>query len=78
VEYALEAVKQGSAAVGLKSNTHAILLALKVSVRTGFADAHECDEMERAFIPSVRRTSWPHINRKCSALMITLELRLPG
>lgn len=30
VEYALEAVKQGSAAVGLKSNTHAILLALKV------------------------------------------------
>ncbi|KAF9519190.1 hypothetical protein BS47DRAFT_1388321 [Hydnum rufescens UP504] len=31
VEYALEAVKQGSAAVGLKSNTHAILLALKRS-----------------------------------------------
>ncbi|KDQ06250.1 hypothetical protein BOTBODRAFT_60704 [Botryobasidium botryosum FD-172 SS1] len=31
VEYALEAVKQGSAAVGLRSNTHAILLALKRS-----------------------------------------------
>jgi len=31
VEYALEAVKQGSAAVGLKSNTHSILLALKRS-----------------------------------------------
>ncbi|KAF8342032.1 20S proteasome subunit [Cantharellus anzutake] len=31
VEYALEAVKQGSAAVGLKSNKHAILLALKRS-----------------------------------------------
>jgi hypothetical protein len=30
VEYALEAVKQGSAAVGLRSNTHAVLLALKV------------------------------------------------
>ncbi|KAF7776283.1 hypothetical protein Agabi119p4_4676 [Agaricus bisporus var. burnettii] len=31
VEYALEAVKQGSAAVGLKSKTHAVLLALKRS-----------------------------------------------
>ncbi|KAL4075707.1 hypothetical protein J3A83DRAFT_4369948 [Scleroderma citrinum] len=31
VEYALEAVKQGSATVGLRSNEHAILLALKRS-----------------------------------------------
>jgi len=31
VEYALEAVKQGSAAVGLRSKTHSILLALKRS-----------------------------------------------
>ncbi|TFY74846.1 hypothetical protein EWM64_g9166 [Hericium alpestre] len=31
VEYSLEAVKQGSAAVGLRSKTHAILLALKRS-----------------------------------------------
>jgi len=31
VEYALEAVKQGSAAIGLRSKTHAILLALKRS-----------------------------------------------
>lgn len=31
VEYAQEAVKQGSAAVGLRSKTHAILLTLKVS-----------------------------------------------
>ena len=30
IEYALEAVKQGSAAVGLVSKTHAVLLALKV------------------------------------------------
>ncbi|KAI5804086.1 nucleophile aminohydrolase [Peziza echinospora] len=29
VEYALEAIKQGSAAVGLVSNTHAVLVALK-------------------------------------------------
>ena len=30
LEYAMEAVKQGSAAVGIKSRTHAILVALKV------------------------------------------------
>ena len=30
LEYAMEAVKQGSATVGIKSRTHAILLALKV------------------------------------------------
>jgi len=30
IEYAMEAVKQGSATVGLKSKTHAILVALKV------------------------------------------------
>ncbi|KAK3821402.1 MAG: 20S proteasome subunit alpha 6 [Benniella sp.] len=31
IEYALEAVKQGSAAVGLRSNSHVVLLALKRS-----------------------------------------------
>jgi len=31
IEYAMEAVKQGSAAVGLKSKTHSIILALKRS-----------------------------------------------
>ena len=30
VEYAMEAVKQGSATVGIRSNTHVILVALKV------------------------------------------------
>lgn len=29
IEYAMEAVKQGSATVGLKSKTHAVLVALK-------------------------------------------------
>lgn len=32
IEYAMEAVKQGSATVGLKSRTHAVLVALKVFV----------------------------------------------
>merc|ERR1712212_1030764 len=31
IEYAMEAVKQGSATVGLKSKTHAVLVALKRS-----------------------------------------------
>jgi len=31
IEYAMEAVKQGSATIGMKSNTHAILVALKRS-----------------------------------------------
>jgi len=31
IEYAMEAVKQGSAAIGLKSNTHAVLATLKRS-----------------------------------------------
>lgn len=33
IEYAMEAVKQGSATVGLKSKTHAVLVALKVSLK---------------------------------------------
>jgi len=30
IEYAMEAVKQGSACVGLRSDTHSVLVALKV------------------------------------------------
>lgn len=33
IEYAMEAVKQGSATVGLKSKSHAILVALKVCLQ---------------------------------------------
>ncbi|KAG0230331.1 hypothetical protein BGW41_002551 [Actinomortierella wolfii] len=39
IEYALEAVKQGSAAVGLRSNTHVVILALKRS--SGELAAHQ-------------------------------------
>nr|AYV89157.1 Proteasome subunit alpha type-1 [Tetranychus truncatus] len=39
VEYAMEAVKQGSATIGLKNSTHAILLALKRS--TSELSAHQ-------------------------------------
>lgn len=30
IDYAMEAMKQGSATVGVKSDTHAVLVALKV------------------------------------------------
>lgn len=33
IEYAMEAVKQGSATVGLKSKVHAVLVALKVNLK---------------------------------------------
>lgn len=36
MEYALEAVKQGSAAVGLRSKTHSVLLALKVRLNDDY------------------------------------------
>ncbi|KAJ3217722.1 hypothetical protein HDU67_007418 [Dinochytrium kinnereticum] len=39
IEYAMEAVKQGSAAVGLRSNTHAVLVALNRS--SGELAAHQ-------------------------------------
>ena len=43
VEYALEAVKQGSAAVGLRSKTHAVLLALKVWIQCPSSTFHISD-----------------------------------
>jgi len=43
VEYALEAVKQGSAAIGLRSATHAVLLTLKVrSAQLPFNPSYGC------------------------------------
>lgn len=36
VDYALEAMKQGSATVGVKSKTHAVLVALKVILLVAF------------------------------------------
>lgn len=50
VEYALEAVKQGSAAIGLRSKTHAVLLTLKVGIghiRTIVGTCYEHLELHR-------------------------------
>lgn len=55
IEYAMEAVKQGSATVGLKSKTHAVLVALKVGLdprsrakRFQVTPPHCCCPLQRA------------------------------
>ncbi|KAK0829623.1 Proteasome subunit alpha type-6 [Friedmanniomyces endolithicus] len=40
VEYAQEAVKQGSVVVGIVSKTHAVLAALKVYILLAFRSTH--------------------------------------
>jgi 20S proteasome alpha/beta subunit len=46
VEYAQEAVKQGSVVVGIVSKTHAVLAAIKVSIsNTGLFSAEEAGYM---------------------------------
>lgn len=42
IEYAMEAVNQGSCIIGIKSKTHAMLFALKVYARSFSLSSHEC------------------------------------
>lgn len=60
VEYALEAVKQGSAAVGLRSKTHSVLLALKVCTDHVFP-IDRAHGTFRGLLENLHRT-----NRRCS------------
>jgi hypothetical protein len=46
VEYAMEAVKQGSATVGLKSKTHAVLVTF---VKFGIDFDHRCSFILKLF-----------------------------
>ena len=65
VEYALEAVKQGSAAVGLRSKTHSVLLALKVcniSIEQSFADHLNIETV----LNRDPQASLPPTSKKCS------------
>lgn len=53
IEYAMEAVKQGSATVGLKSKTHAVLVALKVhSVSSPSVSIHWFIVIKYTYLPS--------------------------
>jgi hypothetical protein len=54
VEYAMEAVKQGSACVGLVSKTHAVVVGLKRCVA-------ELKKSHALPLPHVSRTSLPHV-----------------
>lgn len=50
VEYAAEAVKQGSVVVGIVSKTHAVLVAIKV--RSPFTQAHQQSSYPKVEPPS--------------------------
>ncbi|KAK4699767.1 20S proteasome subunit alpha 6, partial [Phenoliferia sp. Uapishka_3] len=56
VEYALEAVKQGSASVGLRSKTHVVLLALKQAFEEIRSKAEQPVEQQKGNRASTRST----------------------
>lgn len=63
IEYAMEAVKQGSATVGLKSRTHAVLVALKVLNLTLILQSLSTDMNTSTLITSTP-TLMPQLQRK--------------
>ena len=68
VEYAMEAVKQGSATVGVKSNTHAVLVALKrASSELSRYVNGKVDENQHVFILPLSQSSEedPNHRRPC-------------
>lgn len=68
IEYAMEAVKQGSATVGMKNATHAVLVALKVNIYH-FILRFSTSLIEYLFVyslDSVRPQVSHHIKRRSS------------
>src|SRR6266702_4256785 len=77
VEYALEAVKHGSAAVGLHSKMHAILLAFKVRhLRQSPCSFAQTPPPPLPCSSSAREASWSRTSKRCSASMTTSTSRL--
>jgi 20S proteasome alpha/beta subunit len=61
VEYASEAVKQGSVVVGIVSKTHAVLVALKVCIPDALNPKNSINSL-----PSVTQKNSPRTKRKSS------------
>jgi hypothetical protein len=77
VEYASEAVKQGSVVVGIVSKTHAVLVALKVLPLLVFTTSKTVDDKANA-LPSATQKSSPPTKRKSSPSMSTSVSRSPA
>ena len=76
VEYALEAVKQGSACVGLRSKTHVILLGLKV--RPATKPVLPPRRLTPDWPYSDQQESWRRTRRSSSGSTITSESASPA
>lgn len=83
IEYAMEAVKQGSATVGLKSKTHAVLVALKRSPSELIAHQKKIEKIAShvaisiAGLTSDARSLGNYMRTECLNHQFMYESRLP-
>jgi len=83
IEYAMEAVKQGSATVGLKSKTHAVLVALKRSPSELIAHQKKIEKIAPhvaisiAGLTSDARSLGNYMRTECLNYQFMYESRLP-
>lgn len=67
VEYAMEAVKQGSATVGLKSSSHAVLVALKRASSELAAHQKKIKPLDEHIAVSISGNLYSHLRKRCHA-----------
>lgn len=83
IEYAMEAVKQGSATVGLKSKTHAVLVALKRAQSDLVSHQKKIDKISSHITASISgltsdaRSLVKFMRNECLQHHFTYETRLP-